>query len=442
MDQQRNDWENPAVQGINREPGHASLLPFADLASALRGDREKSPYFRLLNGEWKFHFAPTPSGAPEDFFQPKYDDRAWDQIPVPSNWQVLGYGLPRYLSADFAFDVSACPAVPADTNETGSYRTTFEIPADWKGRQIFLVFDGVDSAFYLWINGKMVGFSKDSRLPAEFVNSLALRVYRWSDGSYLEDQDMWFLSGIFRDVYLFSTPGVHMRDFWAKTTLDAQYRDARLSVQVQVKNYTGRGVKGWSVEAALFNAKGKPAHQWVQTAVVDVKAGDETVLELAGEVKAPAKWSEEQPNLYTLALTRKELPRGEEWAYEPKLDGFRAIVFVDGDEVLIQSRGGKPLDRYFPELAFPEGRYVLDGEIVVLDAAGRPDFGALQNGRGPFTYVAFDLLHLDDAPTIDLPYEDRRALLLDLVEPGPNQVIYLNPAARSKANEVLEAKLK
>jgi len=345
MDQHRNDWENPAVQGIHREPGHATLLPFANLASALRGDREKSPYFRLLNGDWKFHFAPTPAGAPEDFFQPKYDDRAWDHIPVPSNWQVLGYGLPRYLAADFAFDTSACPAVPADTNETGSYRTTFEIPADWKGRQIFLVFDGVDSAFYLWINGKMVGFSKDSRLPAEFniteyvkpgQNSLAVRVYRWSDGSYLEDQDMWFLSGIFRDVYLFSTSNVHMRDFWAKTTLDEQYRDARLSVEVQVKNYSGRGMKGLNVEAALFNAKGKPAHQWSESAVVDVKAGGETVLELSGEVKNPAKWSEEQPNLYTLALTLKDKD-GAVLEVQRCRVGFRQVEIKDG-KILINGQ--------------------------------------------------------------------------------------------------------
>ncbi len=144
MDQSRNDWENPAIQGIHREPAHATLQPFADQAQALRGAREKSPYFRLLNGDWKFHFAPTPDQAPEDFFEKQYDDSGWDLTPVPSNWQVQGYGLPRYLASEFAFDTSACPAVPADTNETGSYRTTFVVPEDWKGRQIFMVFDGVD----------------------------------------------------------------------------------------------------------------------------------------------------------------------------------------------------------------------------------------------------------------------------------------------------------
>ncbi len=288
---------------------------------------------------------PRRPKAPRDFYEPKYNDAAWDLIPVPSNWQILGYGLPRYLASDFAFDTSACPAVPADTNETGSYRTTFTVPQDWKGRQVFIVFDGVDSAFYLWINGKMVGFSKDSRLPAEFniteyvkpgENLLAVRVYRWSDGSYLEDQDMWFLSGIFRDVSLFSTPSVHLRDFWAKTLFDEQYRNAQLNVQVQVKNYSGRAVKGLSVEAALFNAKGKPAHGWMQTANLDVKAGGEAVIELAGAVEKPARWSEEQPNLYMLVLTLKD-KNGDVLEVERCRVGFRQVEIKDG-KILISGQ--------------------------------------------------------------------------------------------------------
>jgi beta-galactosidase len=338
MEQHINDWENPAIQGIQREPAHASLLPYADLPGAMSGEREQSPYFRLLNGSWKFHFAPTPASTPEDFQAVSYDDSQWDQIPVPSNWQVQGYGLPRYLASDFAFDTSSFPRVPAETNETGSYRTRFDVPVDWKGRQIFLVFDGVDSAFYLWVNGQMVGFSKDSRLPAEFnvteyvhpgENCLAVRVYRWSDGSYLEDQDMWFLSGIFRDVYLFSTPTLHMRDFWARTTFDEAYRNAQLSVQVQVKGYGKRGARGLTVEAALFNAQGKPAHGWSPTAQFDVRAGQETTLELAGEVRAPAKWSEEQPNLYTLVLTLKD-KAGQVLEVERCRVGFRQVEIRDG----------------------------------------------------------------------------------------------------------------
>lgn len=341
-----NDWENPAVQGINKEPAHVTLMPFADPASALSGRREASPYFRLLNGDWKFHFSPTPRQAPEKFYEKSFDDSGWDTIPVPSNWQVLGYGIPRYFAAKYAFDTSNYPGVPEDTNETGCYRTTFTIPEEWKERQIFIVFDGVDSAFHLWINGKLAGFSKDSRLPAEFnitslvkpgENTLAARVYRWSDGSYLEDQDMWFLSGIFRDVYLFSTPPVHLRDTWVVTELDEQYHDAELKLRVHVRNYVRRAAKALKVEAELFDRNGNPAHGWKQTGTVDVAGGEESVLHLAGKVENPAKWSAEQPNLYTLLLTLKDA-RGETLEVQSFRVGFRKVEIRDG-KILVNGVG-------------------------------------------------------------------------------------------------------
>ena len=258
---QLNDWENPQVVERNKESAHATTVPFSDVPSALRGERSDSPFFLLLNGNWRFHWAPNPSAAPEDFYREEFDDGAWDTLAVPGNWQVQGYGIPRYLAASYAFDITHLPRVQEDTNEVGSYRTTFTIPKEWKGRQVFIHFDGVDSAFYLWINGQPVGYSQDSRLPAEFnitpyirpgENLLAVRVYRWSDGSYLEDQDMWFLSGIFRDVYLVATPNVHIRDFWVRTELDAEYRDDTLWLRVNIRNYGGRGVAGWTFKVVIF----------------------------------------------------------------------------------------------------------------------------------------------------------------------------------------------
>jgi len=334
---QPRDWENPQVVGRNKQPAHATLLPYADLTTAMTGERNSSPYFQLLNGDWQFHFVPTPAAAPEDFHRPDFDARGWDIIPVPSNWQMLGYGIPRYLAADYAFDKNNPPHVQEDTNETGSYRTTFTVPEDWQGRQVFIVFDGVDSAFYLWVNGEQVGYSQDSRLPAEFditpyihvgENSLALRVYRWSDGSFLEDQDMWFLSGIFRDVYLFSTPGVHIRDFWARPELDAQYRDAVLQLRVHVKNYTATAVTGYQVEASLFDAESQLVG-WNVTATAQVNAGEEVILELAGAVAQPQKWDEEHPNLYRLAIQLKD-DEGNLLEVEQCQVGFRAVEIKDG----------------------------------------------------------------------------------------------------------------
>jgi beta-galactosidase len=334
---QPRDWENPQVVGRNKQPAHATLLPFADLNAALTGERANSPFFQLLNGDWQFHFAPTPAVAPEDFHQPDFDSSKWDTIPVPSNWQVLGYGIPRYMNPEYAFDKSNPPFIPQETNETGSYLTTFTIPENWAERQVFIVFDGVDSAFYLWVNGQMVGYSQDSRLPAEFdltpyihagENSLAVRVYRWSDGSYLEDQDMWFLSGIFRDVYLFATPKVHIRDFWARTELDAQYRDAILKVRVNVKNYTAADAENYQVEATLFDGSNQPVG-WQAAAGAQVNAGEEVILELAGEVKNPQKWDGEHPNLYNLAIQLKDAS-GNLLEVEQCQVGFRAVEIKDG----------------------------------------------------------------------------------------------------------------
>jgi len=334
---QPKDWENPQVVGRNKQPAHATLSPYADVATALAGERNNSPYFKLLNGNWQFHFAPTPAAAPEDFYLLDFDSHGWDSIPVPSNWQILGYGIPRYVNPDYAFDKSNPPHVQEDTNETGSYRTNFTVPDDWQGRQVFIVFDGVDSAFYLWVNGEQVGYSQDSRLPAEFdltpyihtgENSLAVRVYRWSDGSFLEDQDMWFLSGIFRDVYLFSTPGVHIRDFWARPELDAQYRDAVLKLRVHLKNYTATAVTGYQVEASLFDAESQPVG-WNMTARAQVNAGEEVILELAGAVAQPKKWDEEHPNLYRLAIKLKD-DEGNLLEVEQCQVGFRAVEIKDG----------------------------------------------------------------------------------------------------------------
>src|SRR5262249_34554101 len=200
--------------------------PAADEASARRGGRGASPFFRLLNGQWDFYSAPRPSAAPVGFEQPEFDTAGWRPLPVPSNWQLHGYGRPQYTNVNYPFPVDP-PHVPQD-NPVGLYRCRFALPAAWDGQQIFLNFDGVDSAFYVWVNGHLTGYSQGAHLPSEFnitpfvrpgENVLAVQVFQWSDGSYLEDQDMWRLSGVFRDVYLLATPSLHLRDVAVRTTL-------------------------------------------------------------------------------------------------------------------------------------------------------------------------------------------------------------------------------
>ena len=328
-----NDWENPQMVGQNKEPAHATLLPYQDTQSALSGDRGACVNFKLLNGDWQFKWSPNPASAPVDFYVEPFDNHGWDTIAVPGNWQVQGYGVPMYTNVQYPFNPDFMPEVPKDNNPVGSYRTTFTVPDDWAGKQVFIVFEGVDAAFYLWVNGQLVGYSQDSRLPAEFnltpylrpgENTLAARVYRWCDGSYLEDQDFWRLSGIYRDVYLFATPTVHIRDFWAYTELDADYRDAVLNVRADVHAYTATDMDGYTVEAQLFDS----ANQQISNLQSPI-SNPQSPISFALPVANPLKWSAEHPHLYTLLLTLKDA-EGNVVEVERCNVGFRQVEIKDG----------------------------------------------------------------------------------------------------------------
>ena len=332
------DWENPRVTGINKEPAHATLMPYPDEKVALECVRENSPWFMTLNGEWKFKLYNNPKLAPENFFDLKYDDSNWDNIPVPSNWQMLGYDKPIYVNVRYPFPADP-PRVPHDWNPTGLYRRRFTVPEDWLNKQIFLVFEGVDSAFYVWVNGQFVGYSQDSRLPAEFSitryiklgeNLLAVMVLRWCDGSYLEDQDMWRMSGIFRDVYIYCAPNLHIRDFFVRTFFDEKYENAILKVRVNIRNYSDIKSKPHIIEIKLFDDKGLPVFDKPVTKYIEwVNPRSEVVVEIEKEVIKPRKWSAEDPYLYTMLLTlRNELAEVVE--VESCRVGFRQIEVKNG----------------------------------------------------------------------------------------------------------------
>src|SRR5665647_1344792 len=207
-----NDWENPAVFQINREPARAAFLPYADASSAIADDYTRSPWFLSLDGNWKFAWSPTPDQRPIDFYKTDFNVENWKEIQVPSNWELKGYGIPIYTNAAYPFPKNP-PYIDHSDNPVGSYRRYIEIPADWSNRRVFIHFEGGTSAMYVWVNGQKVGYTQNVKSPAEFditnyvkpgKNLIAAEVYRWSDGSYLEDQDFWRLSGIDRDVYLYS----------------------------------------------------------------------------------------------------------------------------------------------------------------------------------------------------------------------------------------------
>lgn len=312
--------ENPEILGINKEAAHATLMPYASLAEALAAKRHSSPFCATLNGMWRFNWVAWPQMRPVDFYKPSFDVTAWKEIPVPSNWQLLGYGTPYYrnlgyiLKKDFPRVMSMPPktfTAYEERNPVGSYRRDFELPAEWNGRKIFLTFDGVDAGFFLWVNGEKVGYSVNSRNAAEFditkyvkpgKNMVAVEVYRFTSGTWLEDQDMWRLSGIFRNVTLWSSPLQHIRDFAVKTSLDEQYRNAIVEVIAKVKNYSTKAVKNYNVSATLYDGETAVARATATAVVPALQPGQESSVKLDFKVEDPGKWTAETPKLYTTVL--------------------------------------------------------------------------------------------------------------------------------------------
>ncbi|MDR6941162.1 glycoside hydrolase family 2 TIM barrel-domain containing protein [Mucilaginibacter pocheonensis] len=313
--------EDPKNIGINKEPAHASLMPYANLQEALKANRRASSFSRSLNGLWKFNWVSWPQQRPVDFYKTSYDVSGWKDIKVPSNWQIEGYGTPYYSNYNYIFkkDFPRVMSEPpkkftayAERNPVGSYRRNFDVPANWNGRRIFITFDGVDAGFFIWVNGKKVGYSVNSRNAAEFditkyvqpgKNMVAVEVYRFTTGTYLEDQDMWRLSGIFRNVTLWSAPQEHIRDYFVKTNLDKQYKNAVVEVNAKVKNYGSSVTKANQLIATLYN--GSTVVKGTTGRVPSLKPGEEVTVKVSFPVNNPQKWTAETPKLYTTVLTLK-----------------------------------------------------------------------------------------------------------------------------------------
>ena len=326
------DWENEEVIAIGKEPPRAGGLSFDSFESAKDGytwdtpvelvqKRYASDYYQSLNGNWRFHWAKHPQERPLDFYKIDYDVTSWDVIPVPSNWELHGYGTPIYTNVRYPHP-SKPPLILADVpefytaarepNPVGSYRHNFSVPRKWADREVFIHFAGVSSAFYLWVNGQKVGYSQGSRLPSEFnispylkagENVLAVEVYRWSDGSYLEDQDFWRLSGIYRDVFLFSKPRVGIWDYKVETDLDDNYADSGIKITANIRNWSDKDQQGYQIHARSFDPKGREVEVHRTTGLNEpIKPNQSGTKVLNFNVKNPEKWTSETPNLYTLTL--------------------------------------------------------------------------------------------------------------------------------------------
>ncbi|TSB30417.1 glycoside hydrolase family 2 TIM barrel-domain containing protein [Streptomyces benahoarensis] len=327
----------PRIFQINREAARARLVPHRDTAAARAGEPDTaSPHFRSLNGRWRFHWAKNPDERPAGFHAPDFDDRAWDRIPVPSHWEIEGYPEPVYLNVAYpwtGYEQPVPPHVPEGFNPVGSYRRTFTVPGEWAGRRVLLSFQGVKSAFFVWVNGERVGYSEDSYTPAEFdvtghlrpgTNVLAVEVFRWSDGSWLEDQDMIDLSGIFRDVYLYSVAPVHVQDLTVRTDLDEALHSAELTVTATVRHRGTHRPGDHRLTATLYDADG--AEVLPRPLTADIRFGEDTDTTVAphATVEAPELWSAEAPYLYTLVIALTG-PDGRAVDVQRTAVGFRSV---------------------------------------------------------------------------------------------------------------------
>ena len=338
-------WEQPEITGIKRLPGRGSLGHFSSKRAALHIDREQSEWFMSLDGRWRFLLVDAPELAPAGSMQSGYDDRRWDQVEVPGNWTMQGYDRPRYTNIQMPF-VDAVPPYVPNENPTGLYRTSFVLPKGWKGRRVVLHFGGVESTFVVYVNGVFAGLGKDSRLPSEFditeylhsgKNHLSVTVVRWSDGSYLEDQDHWWMAGIHREVFLYSTGRVYLADLFARGDVVDDYRNGRLTIDAYI-GYGDTREGGYSVEATLYDKAGRCVFEKPIKGCEGREFGWEPKnrIRMTKDIKSPSLWSAEDPYLYTLVVSLIG-PAGKTVEATRCRIGFRSVE-IRGRELLINGR--------------------------------------------------------------------------------------------------------
>ncbi len=364
----QNDWENEYVFERNKMSARVPTYSYTNEADALKGDRSKSR-IKSLNGVWKFNFVEKSENRPTDFMVADFAGAGWNDIEVPSNWELKGYGQPIYTNIIYPFTPRILdptlkydwrgpqpprpPKIHRD-NPVGSYFRDFDVPVDWKNQSIIIHFGGVSSAFYIWVNGKEVGYSQGSCLAAEFditdfvktgKNRVAVQVFSWSDGSYLEDQDMWRLSGIQREVMLMAQPKVSLNDFFVRTKFDASLQDAKLEIRpsVWVKENENK-LKGWNISAQLFDANNKPVLDNSMAVAIDKIYNERWPQRditkfalLEANIRCPHKWSAEDPYLYTLVFSVLN-PAGEIVEARSQKIGFRKVEFSKFNELLVNGK--------------------------------------------------------------------------------------------------------
>ena len=364
------EWKNPEVFSIGKEDPHVNTVSFSKRQNPLTDNFKESDQIQSLNGMWKFNWVKRPQDRPVDFYKPNYDISKWKKIPVPSNWELEGYGVPIYVNVHYEFmpphERPVAPYIPENWNPVGSYRRDFTLPESWDESEIILHFGAVKSAMYLWINGKKVGYSQGSKLPAEFnitqylqkgKNTLAVEVYRWSDGTYLECQDFWRISGIERDVYLYSKPKAHIFDYQVNASLDENYKNGILNLDITLKNMLKQETE-LELSVQLFDEQ-KSIYNTSKTFKLKKQSqGNINFKEFFNNIKS---WSAETPHLYKLVITLKQ--NGETIETIPSKIGFRTSeikngqLLVNGKAILLKGVNRHEHDEY-------TGHVITDASMI------------------------------------------------------------------------------
>lgn len=329
---QQNEWENPVKYEWNKEKPHTDFFIYEHPENAMKEEAQLSPWYKSLNGKWKFTYSPTIEKSDDYFYREKLQDESWADIAVPSNWELQGFGEPIIRNIQYVFSPNP-PYIDVD-NPVGTYRKTFTVPSGWEGREIMLHFGSISGYAQIYVNGQKVGMSKASKTPAEFnvtrylkegENLLAVQVYRWHDGSYMEDQDFWRLTGIERDVFLHAYPKLTIWDFFLKADLDGSYKNGLFQATVDLREFSGNTFKKGLLKLELLDAAGKRVLTQQKTFDVD---GELTTVSFSGSVKNVAKWSAEKPDLYDCVLTLLD-ENNRKLAVTAHKTGFRKIEIKD-----------------------------------------------------------------------------------------------------------------
>ena len=396
---QYNDWENPSVTRVNTTQPSANLTshPIEEILSSNIGDNFTN--YLSLNGVWYFNWVPLPDQRPIDFYRDEFEVKNWDTIRVPSNWQMKGYGTPIYTNIEYPFEKNPPRIIGPNGNPVGSYKRYFDIPSNWDDKEIFLRLDGVESAFYIWINGQKVGYAQDSRTTAEFnitrflkpnQNNVSVQVFRWCDGSYLEDQDFWRLSGIYRDIYLVARPQVFFEDLFIKTDFDTDYQDANLDIELLLNNQVNSKKFRGTIEFLLEDMDSKSIQLNKNKMGIKLAKKNSKTLSTTYTIHRPKPWSGESPYLYSLTVILRDRQQNIIDQISSSV-GFREVtirdrqIFLNDRPLIIK---GVNRHEHNPETGHYLSRSQMEKEVQLMKQL---NINTVRNAHYPASPYFYDL---------------------------------------------------